>query len=72
MEDTQSFECDDGELRIAIRDDGAGFDWRRYIEPDPNRIFGTHGRGIAIARRLTFDALEYRGNGNEVTGRITV
>ena len=67
-----SFERDDGEIRITIRDDGAGFDWRRYIEPDPNRIFDTHGRGIVIARRLTFDELEYHGNGNEVTGRITM
>lgn len=67
-----SFERNEEEIRITIRDEGAGFDWRRYLEPDPNRIFDTHGRGIVIARRLTFDTLEYRGVGNEVVGRIVV
>jgi len=67
-----SFERDDAEIRITIRDEGNGFDWRRYIEPDPNRVFDTHGRGIVIARRLAFDALEYHGSGNEVVGRIAM
>lgn len=65
-----SFERDASEIRITVRDMGAGFDWRRYIEPDPARIFDTHGRGIVIARRLSFDELEYRGRGNEVVGRL--
>jgi len=67
-----TFERDDGEIRITIRDEGAGFDWRCYLEPDPKRVFDTHGRGIVIARRLTFDTLEYRGSGNEVVGCIVV
>ena len=69
---TVSFERNAEEIRITIRDEGAGFDWQRYLEPDPNRIFDTHGRGIVIARRLTFDTLEYRGSGNEVVGCIVV
>jgi sigma-B regulation protein RsbU (phosphoserine phosphatase) len=64
------FERDGEEIRFTIRDQGRGFDWRRYVEADPLRAFDTHGRGILIATRLTFDQLEYRGSGNEVVGRI--
>ena len=64
------FERDADQIRVTIRDEGKGFEWQRYIEPDPGRIFDTHGRGIVIARRLSFDDLEYRGCGNEVMGRI--
>jgi anti-sigma regulatory factor (Ser/Thr protein kinase) len=65
-----AFERDEKEIRITIRDAGHGFDFQRYLDPDPGRVFDTHGRGIVIARRLSFDDLEYRGSGNEVVGRI--
>jgi CheY-like chemotaxis protein/anti-sigma regulatory factor (Ser/Thr protein kinase) len=65
-----SFERDDHQIRIIIRDQGTGFDWRPYLEPDPTRVFDTHGRGITIARRLSFDDLEYRGTGNEVVATL--
>ena len=66
------YERDEREIRITIRDQGAGFDWRPYLEPDPTRVFDTHGRGITIARRLSFDDLQYRNPGNEVVARIDV
>jgi CheY-like chemotaxis protein len=53
-------------IRVVIRDQGDGFDWRRYVDIDPARVFDTHGRGIAMARMVSFDSLEYRGCGNEV------
>lgn len=56
-----------GEVRFTIRDEGAGFDWRRYLDIDTARAFSPHGRGIALARRLCFDRLVYLGRGNEVT-----
>lgn len=67
-----TFERDDQHIRITVRDLGAGFDWRPYLEPDPTRVFDTHGRGITIARRLSFDDLEYRGSGNEVVATLDV
>ena len=63
-------ERDERQIRITIKDQGAGFDWRPYLEPDPNRVFDTHGRGITIARRLSFDDLQYRDPGNEVVAFI--
>lgn len=53
-------------IRILIRDQGEGFDWRRHLAMDPAQATGLHGRGIAIARMMSFDSVEYRGNGNEV------
>ena len=53
-------------VRILIRDQGDGFDWRSHLEMDPAQATGLHGRGIAIARLMSFDNIEYRGSGNEV------
>ncbi len=66
------FERNEQQIRITIKDQGAGFDWRPYLEPDPTRVFDTHGRGITIARRLSFDDLQYRDPGNEVVAFIDV
>lgn len=64
---TVIFRRQPGEVRITVQDEGLGFDWRRYMELDPSRAFAAHGRGIAMARQLSFDALEYQDPGNEVT-----
>jgi len=58
------------ELRFTIRDEGPGFDWRKYLEVQPSRAFDNHGRGIAIARAMSFDRVEYRGTGNEVVALV--
>lgn len=71
-EATVSFERTDDSICFVIRDRGAGFDWRSYMQVDPKRAFDTHGRGIAIANRLSFTNLEYRGCGNEVVGTVAL
>ena len=53
-------------LSLYITDQGKGFEWRKYLNFDPERAFDTHGRGIAMANKLSFDTIEYRGNGNQV------
>lgn len=60
------FERRDAALHFLIRDQGQGFDWQQYLEIRPERAFDTHGRGIAMARMLSFDRIDYRGCGNEV------
>lgn len=57
-------------LSIRIRDDGSGFDWKRYLDFDPARAFDLNGRGIALARSGSFDALTYEGCGNSVVATI--
>ncbi|WP_448205371.1 response regulator [Azospirillum sp. sgz302134] len=57
---------------IRIEDDGDGFDWRAYAHIDLDHAFHAHGRGIAMARMLSFDALEYEGRGNVVVARVNL
>ncbi len=54
------------DVYFRIRDEGKGFDWESYLQFDPERAFDTHGRGIALARNMSFSRLEYLGSGNEV------
>ncbi|MBF0163784.1 MAG: response regulator [Magnetococcales bacterium] len=64
------FDRDPGFLRFTIIDQGQGFDWRSYLDFAPERAFDLHGRGIAMAGKFSFDALQYHGAGNVVTAII--
>lgn len=57
-------------LSVRIRDQGQGFDWQNYLEFSAERAFDVHGRGIAMAKMMSFDALAYEGNGNTVLVQI--
>ena len=61
-----SYRREPDRVRVTIRDEGAGFDWRQYLEIEPSRAFDTHGRGIALSCALSFDRVEFRGTGSEV------
>jgi len=56
-------------IEFTITDEGSGFDWKPYLEFDPDRAFDLNGRGIAIANQIGFASLEYQGNGNIVVAR---
>lgn len=64
------FERMPGRIRFTIQDQGRGFEWRKYIEFSPERIFDNHGRGIAMARSQSFNRLEYLGRGNVVVAEV--
>lgn len=51
---------------FQVRDEGAGFDFRQYLTFDPARLLAPNGRGIAMARSMSFDTLTYVGAGNDV------
>ncbi len=53
-------------VTVHVKDAGPGFDWRGFMELDPQRAFEPNGRGIALARQLCFREMEYLGSGNEV------
>ncbi|KPC53091.1 response regulator [Amantichitinum ursilacus] len=59
------------EITVTITDEGEGFDWRPFLEFSPERAFDPHGRGISMARMLSFDQIEYQGNGNQVVARVS-
>lgn len=56
----------DDRVEIRARDCGKGFDWRSYETICEERMFDVHGRGIAMARYMCFDGVEYEGCGNAV------
>ncbi len=58
------------EITIRIKDQGKGFNWMEYIDIAPDRLTTPNGRGIALARMMSFDHMEYLGVGNEVVGRV--
>jgi len=57
-------------IQVTITDQGSGFDWRKYEQIKPERILQSHGRGIAMAKALSFSWIEYRGKGNQVVCMI--
>jgi hypothetical protein len=63
---TINYSSDAEKVSFLIKDQGNGFDWQPYMQFDPERVFDTHGRGIAMANTSYFDKVEYHGNGNEV------
>ncbi|MCP5267760.1 MAG: response regulator [Zoogloeaceae bacterium] len=59
-------------LSFTISDQGNGFEWQRYLDFDPSRIFDPNGRGIAMAHRSSFCSIDYQGNGNTVIATVSL
>lgn len=54
-------------VRVVVRDEGRGFDWRRLPDPTlPENLLREHGRGLTIAA-MQVDELRFNDEGNEVT-----
>lgn len=52
-------------IYAVVTDQGAGFNWQKYMSIDPSRAGDNHGRGIAQANALSFDRLTYNAEGNQ-------
>jgi DNA-binding response OmpR family regulator len=57
-------------VRFCITDEGDGFDPTCYLDLDPARALDPNGRGIAMARLISFSTLEYQGKGNVVVATV--
>ncbi len=66
------FERTKSQITIIIADKGKGFDWEKYIDFDSERILHSHGRGIAMANKFSFDKISYNSSGNQVTITINL
>lgn len=62
----------DDRVVLQITDDGNGFDFAAYLDIDPSRVLKPNGRGIALARLMSFDNIEFLGKGNEVRAMVYV
>ncbi len=61
-----TFKRDRENITFTITDEGRGFDFQKYLGLSPNRAFELNGRGIAIAKTMSFDSIEYIEPGNRV------
>lgn len=63
---TVELRLNDTSFRIDITDQGKGFDWRTYLDPQTSPSATLHGRGLPLAMEAGYSSVEYRGNGNHV------
>ena len=63
-------ERSEDKILFTIMDEGNGFDWDKYMEISPERAFDTHGRGIAMSKAMSFNQIQYIGNGNTVKAEV--
>jgi len=61
---------DEQTVTYTIYDEGDGFDYHQFERADSNRLLDPNGRGIMIARDLSFDEVVYLGNGNTVRATV--
>lgn len=57
-------------IYAVIEDQGAGFDWQKFMTIDPARAGDNHGRGIAQANATSFDKLTYNEKGNKAVAYV--
>ena len=66
------FQRDERIITLRVIDQGNGFDWQSFLEIEPERAFDPNGRGIALARLLSFSTLIYEGGGNTAVATISL
>jgi CheY-like chemotaxis protein len=67
-----SFELKKDVIKTHLKDQGTGFDWKKYLELSPDRATDPHGRGIATSKMMSFSSMEYLGCGNEVVCMVAL
>lgn len=55
------------EIKVVIKDEGKGFNWKPYMNFEPVRITDPNGRGIAMSNIVKGSKILYNDSGNEVT-----
>jgi len=66
------FKREPDHISLRIQDEGEGFAWQDYMEISPERAMDSRGRGIALASMLSFDEVEYQGNGNTILCKVSL
>jgi CheY-like chemotaxis protein len=66
---TVDYQTQHGNVSYMVKDQGHGFNFREFLNISTTRSLNMHGRGIAIAKVLSFDQLNYLDPGNQVVAR---
>ena len=59
-------------LTLRITDQGKGFPWQDFLDFNPDRACDPNGRGIALARMMSFGSIHYEGCGNIAVATINI
>jgi len=62
----------DQKINFKVSDPGPGFDWHPFEHFNHDRATDPCGRGIAIARSMGFESVEFIGCGNQVVAQISL
>ncbi|MCI0506776.1 MAG: response regulator [Gammaproteobacteria bacterium] len=63
------YQIQHGNVRYTAKDEGHGFNYREFLNISTKRSLNMYGRGIAIAKVLSFDRLDYLDPGNQVVAQ---
>jgi DNA-binding response OmpR family regulator len=58
-------------VTVRITDQGKGFPWQDFLDFNPDRACDPNGRGIALARMMSFCSIHYEGCGNVAVATLT-
>jgi DNA-binding response OmpR family regulator len=58
-------------ITLRITDQGKGFPWQDFLDFNPDRACDPNGRGIALARMMSFCSIHYEGCGNVAVATLT-
>jgi CheY-like chemotaxis protein len=65
------FDATDDDVTVTVTDQGPGFDWRPYLDNDYNLLNRVRGRGIVVARTMSFQTLSYLDGGRQAIATFT-
>jgi DNA-binding response OmpR family regulator len=66
-----SFLRQDGIVTLRIADQGKGFPWQDFLDLNPERACDPNGRGIALAKMMSFCSIHYEGCGNVAVATLS-
>lgn len=69
---TVSFERRPESIHFTVSDQGRGFDYQQYLNDNAPNASGPNGRGIRIARVISFDSLDYEDGGRTALASIRI
>lgn len=64
------FSRNEERITLTFIDQGQGFAWESFLSMSPERAFDPNGRGIALARLMSFATIHYEGCGNIAVATI--
>ena len=69
---TVRIERDDEKVSYTVSDPGDGFDPESYLQQDVYRLTDPNGRGLQVAKELSFDKLEFLDGGRTVRASVAL